>query len=98
MAKLSGMSKKDCEKHLATLADLLSTEEKGPPTQKRGHLLTYATIISANSVYADFLTRRNLINALTKQLKDANHIDTYELLLFSYYSHLSLTVLTPFTQ
>ena len=76
VTKLAGMSKKDCEKHLSTLADLLSTEEKGPPTQKRGHLLTYATVISANTAYAEFLTRRNLIYSLTKQLKDANHIDT----------------------
>ncbi|XP_067934855.1 serine/threonine-protein kinase ULK4-like [Watersipora subatra] len=76
VAKLSGMNKKDCEKHLTTLADLLSMEEKGPPTQKRGHLLTYATIVSANTAFAEYLVRRNLIFSLTKQLKDANHIDT----------------------
>ena len=70
------MSKKDSDKHLTTLSDLLCAEEKGPPSQKRSHLLTYATIISGHPPFADFLAQRNLISMLTKQLKDASHIDT----------------------
>lgn len=76
VTKLTGMSKKDCEKHLTHLSDLLTAEEKGPPTQKRAHLLTYATTICSNPNFAEFLARRNLIVILTKQLKDASHIDT----------------------
>lgn len=76
VTKLTGMSKKDSEKHLTTLSDLLCSDEKGPPSQKRSHLLTYATIISGHAQFADFLAKKSLISILTKQLKDASHIDT----------------------
>lgn len=75
VAKLNSMNKGDREKHLKTLSDSLSTEEKGPATQKRAHLLTYATVVCSQAAYADFLVQKGLINILTKQLKDAQHID-----------------------
>lgn len=76
VTKLSGTSKKDSDKHLTSLSDLLCAEEKGPPSQKRSHLLTYATTVCGHSPFADFLAKKNLITVLIKQLKDANHIDT----------------------
>jgi len=75
VTKLGTMTKKDRDKHLTSTCDLLASVEKGPPTQKRVHLLTYATTLCSSSPYADFMVERNLINLLVKQLKDAQHID-----------------------
>lgn len=69
------MSTADRDKHLTTLCDMLAAEERGPPTQKRAHLLTYATVLSGQPSIADFMVNRDLVNRLAKQLKDAHHID-----------------------
>ena len=74
--KLLKLPQKDQEKHISALSEALSTPEKGPPSQKRIHLLNYGGTVGTNSEVANGLTGLGVLNGLAKQIKDAS---TYEL-------------------
>lgn len=73
--KIAAMQPKDFGKHLTAISDLLLAPEKGPPTQKRAHLMCYATSVSDEPRAANFLVKRGVLPVLLKQLKDAQHVD-----------------------
>ena len=64
------------EKHINALSEALATPEKGPPSQKRIHLLNYGATVGSSSEVANSLTGQGVLNGLAKQVKDAS---TYEL-------------------
>ena len=66
------MSQSDVAKHVQQVADVLSSPEKGPPSQKRLHLLNYAATIAVRSDVANLLVQSPCLLALVKQIKDSS--------------------------
>ncbi|XP_071163636.1 serine/threonine-protein kinase ULK4-like isoform X2 [Mytilus edulis] len=73
--KLNSMSEKEWTKHVKSIVECLSIGEKGPPSQKRIHLLHYLTGISTNSMVATALTKQGILTSLCKVVKDTTHLD-----------------------
>ncbi|KAK6166744.1 hypothetical protein SNE40_023371 [Patella caerulea] len=73
--KLLALPEKDYQKHVKTLIDLIGTGEKGPPSQKRIHLLHYAASIATNNKIAEEMVKLNGLAVLSKQLKETQHVD-----------------------
>lgn len=73
--KMATMSEKELSKHIKAISDGLSISEKGPPSQKRIHLLHYLTGLSTNPQVATALTRNNLLSVLAKVVKETQHLD-----------------------
>ncbi len=73
--KMLKMSVRDQEKHLAALCEALGHTEKGPPSQKRLHLMNYTAVLGANPAFATIMTRLGALNTLAKQFKDTPQVD-----------------------
>nr|XP_034324271.1 serine/threonine-protein kinase ULK4 isoform X2 [Crassostrea gigas] len=73
--KMANMSEKELSKHIKAIIDGLSINEKGPPSQKRIHLLHYLTGLSTNPQVATALTRNNVLSVLAKVVKETQHLD-----------------------
>lgn len=73
--KMATMVDKELSKHMKAISDGLSINEKGPPSQKRIHLLHYLTGLSTNSQVATQLTRSNILSVLAKVVKETQHLD-----------------------
>lgn len=73
--KLSSMSEKEWVKHVKSIVECLSTAEKGPPSQKRIHLLHYLAGIASNATMATALVKQALLTCLCKVVKDTTHIE-----------------------
>ncbi|VDI57338.1 serine/threonine-protein kinase ULK4 [Mytilus galloprovincialis] len=73
--KLNSMSEKEWTKHVKSIVECLSIGEKGPPSQKRIHLLHYLTGISTNSMVATALVKQGILTSLCKVVKDTTHLD-----------------------
>jgi hypothetical protein len=69
------MTEKEWTKHVRSIVDCLNIAEKGPPSQKRIHLLHYLTGISTNSLVATALVKQGMLTALCKVVKDTSHLD-----------------------
>ncbi|XP_062580885.1 serine/threonine-protein kinase ULK4-like isoform X2 [Saccostrea cucullata] len=73
--KMVTMSEKELSKHIKAIYDGLSINEKGPPSQKRIHLLHYLTGISTNPQVATQLTKHHILSVLAKVVKETQHLD-----------------------
>lgn len=73
--KLNSMSEKEWSKHVKSIVECLNTAEKGPPSQKRIHLLHYLTSISTNSLVATALVKQGVLTILCRVIKDTAHLD-----------------------
>ncbi|XP_074642606.1 serine/threonine-protein kinase ULK4-like [Tubulanus polymorphus] len=73
--KIQAMTSKDQEKHLTNLMDLLGNQEKGPPSQKRLHLLNYVATIANNKVVAQILAKLNVFQVIAKQIRENQQPD-----------------------
>ena len=69
------MSERDQTKHAKSIVDGLSIIEKGPPSQKRIHLLHYLTGLATNSKVAEVMLRQGVMAILAKVVKETQHID-----------------------
>lgn len=72
---MANMPEKELSKHIKAIIDGLSINEKGPPSQKRIHLLHYLTGLSTNPQVATALTRNNVLSVLAKVVKETQHLD-----------------------
>ncbi len=77
MDKVLKQSSQDQEKHMMSVKEALGSAEKGPPSQKRLHLLNYTAILAGNTSLATIMTRIGVLNILVKQFKDTSHLDVY---------------------
>lgn len=89
MEKLNSMSEKEWVKHVKSIVECLSVSEKGPPSQKRIHLLHYLTGIATNSAIATALVKQAVLTCLCKVVKDTSHIEVY-VIFFSIFLNPSL--------
>ncbi|XP_067686194.1 serine/threonine-protein kinase ULK4-like isoform X2 [Haliotis asinina] len=73
--KLSSMSEKDLMKHIRQILDNVAMSEKGPPSQKRIHLLHYLVQVTTTPFIASLLLHNNAIAIMGRQLKETQHIE-----------------------
>ena len=66
---------KDQEKHIIGVIECIATPEKGPPTQRRVHLLHYTATIATQAHLANLLVRDGLLNMLARQFKENNAME-----------------------
>ncbi|XP_041374855.1 serine/threonine-protein kinase ULK4-like isoform X2 [Gigantopelta aegis] len=73
--KLTALSEKDLTKHMKQILDNISQPEKGPPSQKRIHLLHYVASIASSPFVASLLLQSNALSIMGRQLKDTPHVE-----------------------
>uniref|UniRef100_A0A2C9L0L6 Protein kinase domain-containing protein n=1 Tax=Biomphalaria glabrata TaxID=6526 RepID=A0A2C9L0L6_BIOGL len=73
--KLSSMSDKEVQKQAKAIADNLTQAEKGPPSQKRIHLLQYLACVASCHELSTSLTQQGLLGTIAKQIKESSHVD-----------------------
>ena len=75
MEKLQEFSNTDVHKQCQAITDTLSLQEKGPPSQKRIHVINYMGTIARVPNVANHLVQCSCINVLAKQARDAQTIE-----------------------
>ncbi|KAK3093040.1 hypothetical protein FSP39_010415 [Pinctada imbricata] len=73
--KVMSMPEKELVRHAKSIIDCLSVAEKGPPSQKRIHLLHYMTGLATASKVSDVLLKQGVVTVLTKVVKETQHLD-----------------------
>ena len=78
------MAAKDAEKHIQSVIDVTTNGgaggggggDKGPPSQKRLHMLHYAaTIAGSSATVANLMTRKGMRSGLARQVKDTTAVE-----------------------
>ena len=69
--KIASLQVKEQQKHIQQLIDTVTAAEKGPPSQKKIHLLNYAASISSTTLVADHMVKMGAVNAFAKMAKEA---------------------------
>ena len=75
--KLTTLSEKDLNKHMKQILDNVSQTEKGPPSQKRFHLLHYVASIASSPFVASLLLQNNALCIMGRQLKETPHVEVW---------------------
>ena len=62
-------------KHITNIIDNVALVEKGPPSQKRIHLLNYAASIAKSSTCASALIKCDALRMLARQIHDSQNTE-----------------------
>ncbi|XP_064646752.1 serine/threonine-protein kinase ULK4-like [Lineus longissimus] len=73
--KILSLSPKDQQKHIQAVVNAIDTPEKGPPSQKRLHLLIYTATLASKPALAEIFMKYNAMNVMAKQIKDNTQVD-----------------------
>ncbi len=73
--KLLALPAADQDKHIGLVVECLGTPEKGPPSQRRIHLLNYVGSLGTNSMLANLMVKHGILAVLARQLKDVPQFD-----------------------
>lgn len=73
--KINGMSEKELHKHVKSIMDNLCNTEKGPPSQKRIHLLHYLVSVVSCASVSTLMVKQNALTVLAKVVKETQHLE-----------------------
>ncbi|XP_025099125.1 serine/threonine-protein kinase ULK4-like isoform X3 [Pomacea canaliculata] len=73
--KLNSMTEKELLKHIRAVIESIGSPEKGPPSQKRIHLLHYAASIASSMVVATAFVNTSALMVLAHQIRDCSNVD-----------------------
>ena len=73
--KFHSLPDKDQSKHMKAILDNINSSEKGPPSQKRVHLLHYMASFCSDKAVAAYLVKNEVISMLARQLKETTHTE-----------------------
>lgn len=71
------MPDKEFLKHVRSVVESLGSGEKGPPSQRRVHLLHYAASIATNPAVATALVLTNVLAVCGHQIRDCPNPDVW---------------------
>ncbi|XP_059156600.1 serine/threonine-protein kinase ULK4-like [Physella acuta] len=73
--KLGTLSEKEIEKQAKAVIENITQTEKGPPSQKRIHLLHYLICVASCRQLSTAMVQHGLLGAIAKQMKESSHVD-----------------------
>lgn len=73
--KILSLSEKVLQKHITMILESVLNVEKGPPSLKRYHFISYIGTLAGHSTIANVLTRLGLLTHLARQTKEMHNVD-----------------------